>query len=344
MNRYRVGLSLGTYRAPPWEHINQHQLSNLPPEWSTDLPDLPINQWRAMPSGQAAVAIARWLSERCLYRFNTPAENNFNRQLWSFVFADDAALRQGNCQHFASATTFLLRASGHLARPVVGLRQDWPRQTKTVEATAITFQARHAHAWVEIFDDEQWQRIDPTLLALSHPSQVASTIIPTSEPDHATLPLITTLIKRYDNILVSVIVGGFVTFLWLIWSRQIAILRLKNSLPQSRSLHRSSTKKNAAQNQAAEQAIRAQDQLLNLATRAQLKVPDSWTIQQIAEALGQRYDVDVSSAVQQYHQIRFAASKSIGPHIQYKEIADPQYLWDVLAAAISDADKNNLTQ
>jgi protein-glutamine gamma-glutamyltransferase len=65
--------------------------------------------------------------------------------------------RRGFCEHYANATTFLLRASGIPARVVTGYQGgEW-----TSSGYMIVRQS-DAHAWVEAWVAGQWIRIDPT--------------------------------------------------------------------------------------------------------------------------------------------------------------------------------------
>ncbi len=69
--------------------------------------------------------------------------------------------RQGFCEHFAGSYATLARALGLPARVIVGFQggtwnsfgQFWKVSTKD------------SHAWVEVFQNQSWQRIDPTAFA-----------------------------------------------------------------------------------------------------------------------------------------------------------------------------------
>lgn len=67
--------------------------------------------------------------------------------------------RQGYCEHFASATAFVLRSAGIPARVVTGyLGGEWNPYEEYLQVRQYD-----AHAWVEVwFEDEGWQRVDPT--------------------------------------------------------------------------------------------------------------------------------------------------------------------------------------
>ncbi len=67
--------------------------------------------------------------------------------------------RQGFCEHYAGALTFMLRAAGIPARVVVGYQGAEPNR---FDNYLIVYQY-NAHAWVEAwFEGEGWQQLDPT--------------------------------------------------------------------------------------------------------------------------------------------------------------------------------------
>lgn len=66
--------------------------------------------------------------------------------------------RQGYCEHFASALTFLLRAAGVPARVVVGYQGG---ERNPVGGYLMVRQSE-AHAWVEVWMEGAWTRVDPT--------------------------------------------------------------------------------------------------------------------------------------------------------------------------------------
>lgn len=67
--------------------------------------------------------------------------------------------RQGYCEHFASATAFVLRSAGIPARVVTGYQGgEWNPYEGYLEVRQYD-----AHAWVEFWQPELgWQRLDPT--------------------------------------------------------------------------------------------------------------------------------------------------------------------------------------
>jgi len=65
----------------------------------------------------------------------------------------------GHCEYFASAMVVLLRLQAVPCRLVTGYRSDeWER-----DRDALVVRARHAHAWVEVFEAGRgWTTVDPT--------------------------------------------------------------------------------------------------------------------------------------------------------------------------------------
>jgi protein-glutamine gamma-glutamyltransferase len=66
--------------------------------------------------------------------------------------------KQGFCEHFASSFAFVMRSAGIPARVIVGYQGGtW----NDIENYLLVSQA-DAHAWVEVWINNHWQRIDPT--------------------------------------------------------------------------------------------------------------------------------------------------------------------------------------
>jgi hypothetical protein len=66
--------------------------------------------------------------------------------------------RSGHCEHFATATTLLLRAGGIPARYAVGFSVTEPARF----GNGFVARHRHAHAWVSAWVDGAWQDFDTT--------------------------------------------------------------------------------------------------------------------------------------------------------------------------------------
>lgn len=65
--------------------------------------------------------------------------------------------RRGFCEHYASAMTFAARAAGIPARIVAGYQGgEWH------DEGYLTVRQYDAHAWVELWNGNAWQRVDPT--------------------------------------------------------------------------------------------------------------------------------------------------------------------------------------
>lgn len=65
--------------------------------------------------------------------------------------------RRGFCEHYASAMAFAARAAGIPSRVVAGYQGgEWHPDGY------LTVRQYDAHAWVELWDGEQWFRVDPT--------------------------------------------------------------------------------------------------------------------------------------------------------------------------------------
>jgi hypothetical protein len=104
---------------------------------------------------QALVAlIGRHLQQGYRYTLTPPPLTG--QQIDQFLFKSQA----GFCSHYASATSFILRAAGVPSRIVGGyLGGEWRDN-----ASYLQVRQRDAHAWVEYLQDGQWRRFDPTLM------------------------------------------------------------------------------------------------------------------------------------------------------------------------------------
>lgn len=90
------------------------------------------------------------------YRYTLTPPRLSGEQIDQFLFESQA----GFCSHYASATSFLLRAAGVPSRIVGGyLGGEWRDDNSYLQV-----RQRDAHAWVEYFDNGQWRRFDPTLM------------------------------------------------------------------------------------------------------------------------------------------------------------------------------------
>lgn len=91
---------------------------------------------------EKADAIEKWLGKNCSYTLNPPQPPNDQDFVDFFLFDS----RMGYCQHFATAMTELLRASGVPARYVEGYASPGANKNGIYEVTNA-----QAHAWVEYY-------------------------------------------------------------------------------------------------------------------------------------------------------------------------------------------------
>ena len=93
--------------------------------------------------------------EKFFYTLNPPLYGNQrgNTSIDEFLFDG----RKGFCEHYAGATVFLLRASGVPARVVTGYQGG-----EYQPAGHMIVRQSDAHAWVEVWIDGSWTRVDPT--------------------------------------------------------------------------------------------------------------------------------------------------------------------------------------
>lgn len=134
---------------------------------------VPGPSWTALPEGgnpRARALAGQWASAGLSSEDTVGAALDFFRE-GGFVYtlrpgtmAEDIvdqflfATRQGYCEHYSSAMTFLLRAAGVPARVVVGYQGG---EENPVGGYLIVRQS-DAHAWVEVWVDGRWLRVDPT--------------------------------------------------------------------------------------------------------------------------------------------------------------------------------------
>lgn len=100
-------------------------------------------------------------------------------------------VRQGFCEHYASAFVFLMRAAGVPARVVAGYQGG---EVNPVDGYLVVRQS-DAHAWAEVWiEGEGWQRVDPT--AASAPARIERGIA-SALPEADALPTMTRLDLRW---------------------------------------------------------------------------------------------------------------------------------------------------
>jgi protein-glutamine gamma-glutamyltransferase len=131
----------------------------LPPGFNPRATAL-AESWRAASADDAEVlahAIEYFRRERLQYTTEPPLLGRDSVD--EFLF--DA--REGFCEHYASAFTFLMRAAGVPARVVTGYQGG---DMNPVDGT-FTVRQSDAHAWSEVFmGGRGWVRVDPTVLSV----------------------------------------------------------------------------------------------------------------------------------------------------------------------------------
>jgi transglutaminase-like putative cysteine protease len=130
----------------------------LPAEFNPQARAL-AQEWRTGAGSDAEVvsrAIAFLRGGKYLYTLEPPllGENSVD----DFLFRT----KEGFCEHFASAFTFLMRAAGVPARVVLGYQGG---DFNPVDGI-LTVRQADAHAWSEVFlNGRGWVRVDPTVAA-----------------------------------------------------------------------------------------------------------------------------------------------------------------------------------
>lgn len=133
----------------------------------------------SVPTARLQALISLWRDEtdseqqfvqKALRHFN---EKPFNYSLAPPILNEESPIddfmfgsRTGYCEHYASAFTILMRWAGIPARIVVGY------QGGKLNNAGNYLEVRYsdAHAWSEVFINDQWQRVDPT--AAIHPERI----------------------------------------------------------------------------------------------------------------------------------------------------------------------------
>lgn len=146
--RYTMAVAPGPDRSAP------------PGAWAVKLPggnprsrDL-ARQWAGKPAREAVGAFLRLLREGDFSYTLSPGATGENDIVDHFLFAS----RTGYCEHYASAMAFVMRAAGIPARIVVGYQGG---EVNPMGGYLLVRQSE-AHAWVEVWMDGGWERVDPT--------------------------------------------------------------------------------------------------------------------------------------------------------------------------------------
>jgi len=152
----------------------------LPPGFNPKARAL-AQQWREASGSDGEVvsrAVAFLRAGRYQYTLEPPllGQNSVDEFLFD--------TRQGFCEHFASAFTFLMRAAGVPARVVLGYQGG---DVNPVDGI-LTVRQADAHAWSEVFlRGRGWVRVDPTVAAA--PARLESGVAH-AVPDPQALPFL----------------------------------------------------------------------------------------------------------------------------------------------------------
>ncbi|RKF13175.1 DUF3488 domain-containing protein [Alginatibacterium sediminis] len=164
MNRQQKSMRwLGSSGNSDISESNLTELIDLPPQYRVELESF-IQGFRAYSSAsQQMSALKQWfLSQEFGYTLQPPAYSGLQGFL-DFSFNQ----QQGFCVHYAQSLVVFARALGIPSRMVTGyLGGEWDDNGKQ-----ITIRDFDAHAWVEYWDGEHWQQVDPT--AWISPQRVA---------------------------------------------------------------------------------------------------------------------------------------------------------------------------
>ncbi|WP_373975214.1 DUF3488 and transglutaminase-like domain-containing protein [Chitinibacter sp. SCUT-21] len=112
-----------------------------------------VAQWSNLNPEQKINKALQWLATGDYSYTLTPPVLSSRHRVDEFLFQH----KQGFCEHYASAFTYLMRAAGIPARIVTGY------QGATRNGDYWLVRQADAHAWTEVWlADQGWQRIDPT--------------------------------------------------------------------------------------------------------------------------------------------------------------------------------------
>jgi hypothetical protein len=111
-------------------------------------------QLRELPPEQALKAVAAFLARD--FRYTTWQEPRRRRMSETALHEFLTKTRAGHCEHFATATTLLLRAAGVPARYAVGYSVQEQKGDQWI------VRERHAHAWTLAWVNGAWRDVDNT--------------------------------------------------------------------------------------------------------------------------------------------------------------------------------------
>lgn len=155
------------------QYSNNYPPANAEPEKNLQLP--------ANGNPQTTAMVNSWLQqqltpEAIINEMQKKISRDFRYTLQPPVLSQESIddflfnSKQGFCEHFASSFAFVMRKAGIPARVIVGYQGGvW----NNIENYLLVTQA-DAHAWVEVWQDKRWRRIDPT--AFVAPNRIESGI------------------------------------------------------------------------------------------------------------------------------------------------------------------------
>ena len=108
-------------------------------------------------SGQRLMAVQSLFRKQELTYTLRPKPLDLNNSTDSFLFDT----KRGYCVHFAAAFATMTRMCKIPSRIVTGYKSDGSNSVKNY----LVVKEKDAHAWVEVYLDSQWQRIESTALA-----------------------------------------------------------------------------------------------------------------------------------------------------------------------------------
>ena len=107
------------------------------------------------PATRVRALLQYFNQEKFFYTLNPPLYGGARGLTAIDEFLFDS--RRGFCEHYAGAAVFVLRASGIPARVVTGYQGG-----EYHPSGYMIVRQSDAHAWVEVWIDGQWRRVDPT--------------------------------------------------------------------------------------------------------------------------------------------------------------------------------------
>ena len=114
-----------------------------------------------------------WFQRKFRYSLEAPPDQSFLRRNSRRLLTQFLTETQtGHCEHFATATTLLLRAAGIPARYAVG----YAVQDSARTGDSYIVRQRHAHAWTLAFINGRWEDFDTTPPAWDEEERASASI------------------------------------------------------------------------------------------------------------------------------------------------------------------------